>query len=378
MLAAHQLQTLYSPHLQHGAPAATKEGMEQALGTAEAILRKADAIERDHPLSWLQKGFYYLAKKEYAFADDQFKLVLGKYPHALPALFGQGALFYAEGKYSEALHVYQTILKLCPTCQPDPRLGIALCYARLNAIPQARKALLRVLQLDPENHMAHAYYGRLGRWAAHVFEEEDRARLTALALDSTKKAWTLSAKSNIGAGLELADVFFHKKDAEKALLLCNKGIASICPDYNAEAYYQLGRATHVQQEYNEAKKCYEQALSADPKHAHSQFGLAQVLFSQQPDHPQQAIELLEKWVATHTPVPEEVYALLARAYGRVGAHTKHRATWRDIKALKNTAAKTANESAIDDALEYAYAIEQEDAKEALDGIFILCVLTFFS
>lgn len=54
---------------------------------------------------------------------------------------------YARKNYRESLQLYQRILRLSPNTQPDPRIGIGLCFWQLGEKAKAKKAWERSLEL---------------------------------------------------------------------------------------------------------------------------------------------------------------------------------------------------------------------------------------
>lgn len=54
---------------------------------------------------------------------------------------------YARKRFRESLQLYQRILRLSPNTQPDPRIGIGLCFWQLGEKSKAKKAWERSLEL---------------------------------------------------------------------------------------------------------------------------------------------------------------------------------------------------------------------------------------
>jgi tetratricopeptide (TPR) repeat protein len=60
----------------------------------------------------------------------------------------QARILYLRKDYKTALAVYQQILKADPLHHnPDPRIGIGLCFNKLGMIPEAYKAFMRAVQV---------------------------------------------------------------------------------------------------------------------------------------------------------------------------------------------------------------------------------------
>jgi tetratricopeptide (TPR) repeat protein len=59
----------------------------------------------------------------------------------------EARIMYARKNYRESLQLYQRILRLSPNTQPDPRIGIGLCFWQLGEKAKAKKAWERSLEL---------------------------------------------------------------------------------------------------------------------------------------------------------------------------------------------------------------------------------------
>jgi len=59
----------------------------------------------------------------------------------------QARIMYARKKFRDSLQLYQRILRLSPSTQPDPRIGIGLCFWQLGEKAKAKKAWERSLEL---------------------------------------------------------------------------------------------------------------------------------------------------------------------------------------------------------------------------------------
>lgn len=122
----------------------------------------------------------------------------------------------------------------------------------------------------------------------------------------------------------------------------------------AEALYQMARAHHQMQEFDDAFKNYSQALELNPDHLLAQFGMGQMQLKR--NETAAAIDIFEK---LHKSEPEcvEITKVLGSLYGMAGKKEKSLALFE--KLLENT----------DDdpllSMEIAEMYEEKDASKSL-------------
>lgn len=63
------------------------------------------------------------------------------------ALMGKARWLFSKARYDKALECYQEILRKRPDMDPDPRIGIGLCFWMLNFKDDAKIAWERALEL---------------------------------------------------------------------------------------------------------------------------------------------------------------------------------------------------------------------------------------
>ena len=81
-------------------------------------------------------------------ADNQFNFVLDQDPNSIPALLGKACIAFNKKEYRGALGHYKKCIRLNPACPADVRLGIGLCYYKLNKMERAVDAFTRALHLN--------------------------------------------------------------------------------------------------------------------------------------------------------------------------------------------------------------------------------------
>ena len=92
-------------------------------------------------------GIWQLATANLDDALKSFNLVLNAKPNNIIALLGKARIAYARKQYSPALRLFQQVLQLKPDAQPDPRIGIGLCYWALEQKDKARACWERSLEV---------------------------------------------------------------------------------------------------------------------------------------------------------------------------------------------------------------------------------------
>lgn len=80
-------------------------------------------------------------------AMTHFETALTSDPKMIPAMLGKANILFNQKKYKESLSYFKQALQLNPNCPADVRLGIGLCYYKLENLEKARLAFERVLQL---------------------------------------------------------------------------------------------------------------------------------------------------------------------------------------------------------------------------------------
>lgn len=76
-----------------------------------------------------------------------FTLVLSSKPTNIIALLGKARIAYARKQYPQALRIFQQVLQLKPDAQPDPRIGIGLCFWAMEQKAKAKACWERSLEV---------------------------------------------------------------------------------------------------------------------------------------------------------------------------------------------------------------------------------------
>ena len=69
-------------------------------------------------------------------------------PNCIPALLGKACIAFNKRDFKGALGHYKKCLRLNPACPADIRLGMGLCFYKMNKMMKAVDAFTRALQLN--------------------------------------------------------------------------------------------------------------------------------------------------------------------------------------------------------------------------------------
>ncbi|CAG8531922.1 6891_t:CDS:10 [Ambispora leptoticha] len=265
-----------------------RDEKQRYLELATSKYNEASHINSREPVTWVGKGLLYLARNDADLAYRAFANALDVAPNNIPALFGKARVQYHRRNFESALETYQTILRLNPKCKPDPRIGIGLCFNKLNLADHAYRAFLRALEVDPNNVAANILVAQieLNRMKDANFTKEEKDSLLAQATRRIVHAHHLDPKHPTALNL-LANCLFYTQrvdqvdqDAEEyTTLLDVTRRAEIYSDTKpilSESHYQQGRVHHLMQNWDEALYHYSEATRTYEEHHPAQFGLSQV------------------------------------------------------------------------------------------------------
>ncbi|MBI5101243.1 MAG: tetratricopeptide repeat protein [Nitrospirae bacterium] len=195
-------------------------------------------------------------KNELSEDDEKKKIKLAK----------KAKKFKEGGKYTEAINIYQQILRLDPNEESAYGLwGLLLVEQGLyeGAIEKFKKAI----EINPNSATAYWSWGHSLR----------RLKQYENAIEKLKKA--LEIKPNYAAAYGAwGDCLRYTKRFSEAEEKYRKAL-EINPEYE-DAYRALGRTFYEQKRYGEAILMYKKALQINPKSANAYWGLGACLRSE--------------------------------------------------------------------------------------------------
>ncbi|EKM80576.1 hypothetical protein AGABI1DRAFT_126637 [Agaricus bisporus var. burnettii JB137-S8] len=251
---------------------------------AAQLLNAAERVGRDtgesvnETLAFLTRGIQQLATRSMDDALRSFDGVLAVKPTNLVALLGKARILYARRNFKDALRLFQDVLRYNPSCQPDPRIGIGLCFWSMDHKAKARVAWQRSLEINPHEWAAQLLLG-LDAINASKNTQLPEAERTSAFISGTKlveNAFKANQKSAAAANA-LCEIFLRKGNFKRALKLAERTIqfADTLTIFT-EGHLRAGRVCHAEGSHIQAKRFYSAATSEQPKHVLGAIGLAQM------------------------------------------------------------------------------------------------------
>ncbi|KAI1309430.1 RNA polymerase-associated protein CTR9 -like protein [Halotydeus destructor] len=208
-------------------------------------------------------------------ADAQFNFVVNQKAQnnlepSIPSLLGKACIAFNKKDYKASLVHYKKALKTNPRCPADVRLGMAHCFYKLGKVDKAKLAFERALQL--EGKCVGALVGLALLELNNKTPDSIRKGVQMLS-----KAYTYDSTDPMVLN-HLANHFFFKKDYTKVQHLALHAFHNTENEaMRAESCYQLARACHIQEDYDQAFQYYYQATQfAPPNFVLPNFGLGQM------------------------------------------------------------------------------------------------------
>ncbi|KAI8369446.1 uncharacterized protein BYT42DRAFT_110841 [Radiomyces spectabilis] len=261
---------------------ATDEAQRQKhLNDATQFINEADRIHNQYEQTFVVKGHLYLLRRDINEAIRSFNMVLDKRPNCIPALLGKAKIQYHLRQYKQSLKTYQTALiysrgRFSPL---EIRFGIAQCFSRLGMDEEAKAALKRCIEVSEKPNaavlalLAIIELNQSKKPDQGLVQQENALRH---GLQHMQQAHRADKKQPVVLNM-LANHFFLTRDFEKTMKSASKALVTATNDnIKAEASYQIARAHHQMQQYDDAFKFYRQALELNPDHILAQFGIGQM------------------------------------------------------------------------------------------------------
>lgn len=226
---------------------------------ATEVGNKAYALSTTWSVTVLARGALTLAVGDFDNALQPFQSILSQSGNAnLLAQLGRARVLYQKKNYKGALKLYQSVLNGRPNMKPDPRIGIGLCFWKLDDKSTARLAWERSVELDSENPAALSLLGLyyMDRAMANV-DSSNFQRDYAFAMKFIQAAYKTNSNYS-SAALVLSSYFYSKEDMDKVIQLCNKVLDySDVPSLISDGYFWMGRAYHNLADYDKALEYYQ-------------------------------------------------------------------------------------------------------------------------
>lgn len=225
-------------------------------------------VADSRPSELISQGDVGTARKEF---ENASRLRCNGRP-SVAGMLALARLTFASGQYSEALALFRRVLRECPSCPADVRVGIGACHFRLGDVASAKAAYERAVEVDPLCTQA-----LLGLAVLTLAVGVDA--------DATQKGSRLLAQAfqqdpdNPHTLALLAHFSLQQGLAESALKLAQAALDRVGEDepaLKAEAVCLVGRAQHALGALPEALRSYAGALKEDRNQPIARFALAQL------------------------------------------------------------------------------------------------------
>jgi RNA polymerase-associated protein CTR9 len=180
------------------------------------------------------------------------------------ALLGKARVHFARKRYDKALENYQEVLLRRPDMDPDPRIGIGMCFWCLGHKDDAKAAWERALSIDPDSKVAHILIATYYLDITSKMSEYDPAFMDNYrrVIEHTQKAYKLD-KNFPMACTTFASHFFAKKGYAQCETLSKKAIEySDVASVTCDAWYTLARKAHAENDHERALSYYRKADQA--------------------------------------------------------------------------------------------------------------------
>ncbi|OWF42944.1 RNA polymerase-associated protein CTR9 homolog isoform X2 [Mizuhopecten yessoensis] len=252
------LDTLAAFYVQKAHKEKNKDKKRELFTQATLLYTTADKIIMYDQSHLLGRAYFCLLEGDKMDqADAQFNFVLGQTSNNIPSLLGKACIAFNKKDFRGALAYYKKALRTNPSCPASVRLGMGHCFVKLNKLEKARMAFERALQLDPQ-----CVGAQVGMAILEVNAKTQESIMSGVQLLS--KAYTIDS-SNPMVLNHLANHFFYKKDYQKVQHLALHAFHNTENEaMRAESCYQLARAFHVQNDYDQAFQYYYQSTQFSP------------------------------------------------------------------------------------------------------------------
>jgi len=265
------LDTLAAFYVQQARKERNKETKKELFTKSTSLYSTADKIimyDQNHLLG--RAYFCLLEGDKMEQADAQFNFVLAQSGNNIPALLGKACISFNKRDYKGSLAYYKKALRTNPNCPASVRLGMGHCFVKLGKMDKARLAFERALSLD------HLCTGAMTGLAILELNSK-KVDSIKIGVQLLSRAYALD-NSNPMVLNHLANHFFFKKEYNKVQHLALHAFhGTEVEAMQAESCYQMARAFHVQNDYDQAFQYYYQATQfASPNFILPHFGLGQM------------------------------------------------------------------------------------------------------
>lgn len=189
-------------------------------------------------------------------------------------------ILYQKKNYVASLRLFQELLVLNPVLQPDPRLGIGMCFWQLKDHKMAINSWKRAKEINPRNKNASILV-LLGEFHNSLTESENDTQFKEKYESALKNLESLYSqdKENPVLLTLLQSYFFFKGDYQKVIEVYEEKILKIssitASTILSDAAFWCGRAQYALTDYRKAFAMFQESLRKNEDKLLSKFGLGQ-------------------------------------------------------------------------------------------------------
>ncbi|TFY58741.1 hypothetical protein EVJ58_g6226 [Rhodofomes roseus] len=231
-------------------------------------------------LSMLTRGVMQMGMRAMDDALRSFNSVLSQDANGnnIVALIGKAKVLYTQRDFPQALKLFQTVLRLSPNCQPDPRIGIGLCLWSMDHKAKAKAAWQRSLEVNPNGGAASLLLGLEALNASKDETQTQEERKTGLLAGTRyiERAFKANQRNSAAANA-LCELILLKGQHKMALKLAERTIQfTDIKTVLTDGYIRAGRVSHAMGNQAAAKRFFNQAKYGQPLNLMANIGLAQL------------------------------------------------------------------------------------------------------
>ncbi|GAA5937370.1 uncharacterized protein JCM15063_002885 [Sporobolomyces koalae] len=279
-------------------------------------LARVERIDRDNKVARDLRAALHLASGKLELANRLFEQILAEEPNHLMALTGRARILFSRLSFRPALKLYQQVLQLEPTFQPDPRIGIGLCFWFLGDRDKAKRAWERSIAVNPEDSAsAQTLLGllHLNRSRDPLLPGGSKTRQKAYELGLSLVNQAFKKDNTIAACMgPLGNHLLLQNQGDKAMKLFERALQfSETRLLIAESHFNIGRALDSDPDgvsTSAALQEYQRAVEANPDMVIAYLGVGSC-FVRTEQYPE-AINAFETLLRKH---PHTVEALVSLA-----------------------------------------------------------------
>ena len=282
----------------NGEYAAETRTKEYYLQLATQALNESTRLDPSSSINTLARGIYSIFKSATPNTTERnhhldtagrvFEEVARQSSNTnMVALLGKARVHFAKKRYDKALENYQEVLLRRPDMDPDPRIGIGMCFWCLGHKDDAKVAWERALDIDPQSKVSHILIATYYLDVTSRMSEYDPAFMDnyRCVIEHTQKAYKLDGNFPL-ACTTFASHFFSKRGFTQCETLSKKALDfTDVAEVTSDAWYTLARKAHVEHDHEKALSYYrksDQARQGGWYPAKIGIGQIQVLLKQIP------------------------------------------------------------------------------------------------